>query len=188
MSASASPLTCSRTPPGTSHVYGQTMPILMTPSPALLAGPVVTGQLTVPEHLRNGPGLPLRVEISDEDLLQHQPVVRVLPDPLLEKTCELLHHRRDLLGTGAGGGLLYLGANLHPTPAIIGEPQHDRHEGSVRFHCKSRGPGHHLGPLAKELHLDAATGDIPIAGQGHEFPCPQSLCQYPERACAPARR
>src|SRR5215469_8893982 len=122
MSASASPLTCSRTPPGTSHVYGQTMPILMTRSLTLRAQPA-TGQVTIPERLR-GPGLPLRIEIGDKDLLQHQPVVRVLPDPLLENACELLHHLRDLLRAGTTCGLLDLGPDLHPAPAVVDEPQH----------------------------------------------------------------
>src|SRR5215469_4510942 len=99
MSASASPLTCSRTPPGTSHAYGQTMPILMTLSLSLR--PAVTRQLTIASRRPGRPGPPLRVEVADEDPLQHQPVVRVLPDPLLEKGCNLLRHGGDLLRSGA---------------------------------------------------------------------------------------
>src|SRR5215469_3987444 len=148
------------------------MPILMTPSPTPRARPAVTGQLAVPERLRSSLGLALRVEISDEDLLEHQPVVRVLVDPLLEKAREFLHHRRDLLRPGTSGGLLDLGAYLDPAPAVVGEPQHDRHEGSAGLHGKSRGPGHHLRPLAKELHLDTTAGDVPVAGQGNELSRP----------------
>ena len=100
---------CCCTPPGTSHEYGQAMPILTGCHRVSRRQP--SRRLPLPLRAcrcRRAP-LPMRARLrarrsgsrsADEELLQHVPVFRVLADRLLEDAWRALGHRGDLLLAG----------------------------------------------------------------------------------------
>ena len=94
---------CCCTPPGTSQVYGQTMPILMT-GRRRQRRPRRSG---VQLLLRRRPRAAGRAEVFGEDPLEHVPVLGVGRDARLEGARHLLRQGGDLVPPvpSAGAGI-----------------------------------------------------------------------------------
>ena len=165
ISASARPLTCSCTPPGTSQVYGQTRPILTRGS---LPGRLGRAPAAALRGL--GGGQPRRVEVGDEDPLQHVPVLPGAPG------CPPRRSARPPASSPPPSascpprrapGSPRRSARPSRSPSNHRTAGHQRRAG---LHGQCRRTRHHPGLLAEELHLDAAAGDVPVGDQARR-PC-----------------
>src|SRR2546430_8250218 len=161
ISVSARSCTWFCTPPGTSNQYGQTSPTRMPPP---LTAPVA-GSRQLPPHP-----------------LEHVPVFGVSRDPGREPVRQILREHPDPLGQRTGVGRRYgqrpVEACAHGIPLIPHVYRVQRCSAAQREHGRA---GRHGGRCAEEVHLDAASGQVPVGEQGDDVPLRQPLDEQVER-------
>ena len=158
---------CCCTPPGTSQVYGQTMPILM----ARRRPPECRPRRGRPRRPPLPAPVPARASRSGSrsavntrwSMCQSCGCAR---DARLEDLAPAAGSSRRpspaWCPRRAPGSPSWMCA---PQPASV-EPQRDRQQGGAGLHGQRRRAGHHPRLLAEEVHLDAAAGDVPVGRAG----------------------
>ena len=179
---------CCWTPPGTSHEYGQAMPIL-TARPRLRlvrvasaeAVPLVTGRLRLRAR-RSGSRSLTKTFCS---MCQSCGCSRIA---VLEDGRHRLGHRGGLLLAGAVGRDRDLVVNVGAPLVLALEPAGDRHQRRPGLDRQGGRARREQRLLAEEVDLDPGVGQVPVGDQADQLARPQPLRHHAERVRAAGGR